>query len=505
MRLGIDFGTTRSVVAVVDRGNYPVVSFRMDDGELLEWFPSLIAQRKGVWKYGLDALAVVDKPGWAKACCFKRMLGDLHPDDPVAVGDATMSALEMVTNYLASLLLAVKKRGNVTLRRNEELEVFCAVPADANNNQRFLTMEAFKRAGFKVRGLVNEPAAAGIEFAHALGAARKQGKQVIYDLGGGTFDAAVIGMGEAVHETLSNEGLGRFGAMDFDRVMAEMAQEKAGIEQELTAEQHMQLLAECRERKEGLHANTRKLAIDMSRALPGADPVIFDVAEFYDRCKPLIDQTIATVNRAVEVQAHGKDEPWEQIANVYVVGGGAQMPAVMRQLRDTYGRKVRKSAYPHAAIAIGLAIAADGEMGYSLQERFTRYFGVWRERDGGASIAFDPIFSRGTLLPSAGEGEVLYRRNYRPTHNIGHFRYLECGSINEQHEPDGDITPWETVLFPFKPELEGQDLSGIPIKRSNTATTQSIEEVYRCDARGVVKVTIKNQTSGYKQSFVLRP
>lgn len=505
MRLGIDFGTTRSVVAVVDRGNYPVVSFRMDDGELLEWFPSLVAQRKGVWKYGLDALAVVDKPGWALACCFKRALGDLHPDDPVEVGDATQTALDLTTNYLAALLTALRKRGNVTLRRNEVMEVFCAVPADANNNQRFLTMEAFKRAGFTVRGLVNEPAAAGIEFAHALGKARTRGKQVVYDLGGGTFDAAVIGMGEHVHETLSNEGLSRFGSMDFDRVLADYALEAAGISDELSAAQRVQLMAECRERKEGLHSNTRKVAVDLSRAIAGAAPVVLDVAEFYARCQPLIDQTVAVINRAVEVQAHGEEDPWADIANVYVVGGGAQLPAVLRHLREVYGRKVRKSSYPHAAIAIGLAIAADGEMGYSLQERFTRYFGVWRERDGGESIAFDPIFSKGTLLPSAGEGEVLYRRNYRPTHNIGHFRYLECGLLNAKHEPDGEITPWETVLFPFCPELEGQDLSRIEIERSNHAASQAIEEVYRCDARGVVKVTIKNQTSGYKQSFVLRP
>src|SRR5437763_14816577 len=76
MRLGIDFGTTRTVVACADRGNYPVVSFVADGGDSIDWFPSLVAARGAEMRFGLDALAVAEDKSWTLVRSFKRVLGD---------------------------------------------------------------------------------------------------------------------------------------------------------------------------------------------------------------------------------------------------------------------------------------------------------------------------------------------------------------------------------------------------------------------------------------------
>src|SRR5207237_8496470 len=100
----------------------------------------------------------------------------------------------------------------------------------------------------------------------------------------------------------------------------------------------------------------------------------------------------------VESAMQGLD--WGAVAALYVVGGASALPLVGRLLRERYGRKVRTSSYPHAATAIGLAIAADQEAGYHLRERFTRHFGVWREAEDGRASAFDMVFAKAGVRPA---------------------------------------------------------------------------------------------------------
>ena len=120
---------------------------------------------------------------------------------------------------------------------------------------------------------------------------------------------------------------------------------------------------------------------------------------------------------------------------LYVTGGGSELPPVARILREEFGKRVRRSAYMRSATAIGLAIRADRQSGFVLRDQFMRNFGLWRETGDGRAIAFDLLSPRGTALPGPGEPSLRSTRSYRPAHNIGHFRYLECTGLTEDGRP----------------------------------------------------------------------
>src|SRR5579885_1419221 len=455
MKLGIDFGTTRIVVASADRGNYPLVSFETAEGTF-DWFPALIALRGDQRRYGWDAWHLQSEPEWTILRSIKRYLEDAGPQTRIEPGG-------LLADLLNGMVTALREAIRARAGEHEPLEIMLGVPANANSNQRFLTVDAFRRAGFSVLGLLNEPSAASIEFGHRQKAA---GRILVYDLGGGDFDhlLAARALGEDRLDSLAPGELFRF-------------------------------LDECRRQKEALHPNSRKIVLDLDVIRDGMGQVTVPVAEYYDRCRPLLEESLAATARLVEGQ---------EIQALYVTGGGSELPLVSRMLRQEFGRKVKRSEYTRSATAIGLAIQADAASGYALREVFTRNFGVWRESDSGNRMIFDPIFPRGTRLPAAGDPPMVVRRTYQPVHNVGDFRYLEASQVAGDGQPSGDITLWDEILFPFDPLLaDARDLDKLPVNHSPRAPLQQIEEQYACDAAGAVTVTIRNLTSHYGREFKL--
>src|SRR6267142_194327 len=197
MRLGIDFGTTRTRVAAVLKGNYPLIDFQTETGDVQDWYPSLIAVKGERLRSGLDALAIQHDPEWEICRSFKRLLADGSTQSLLTVGTVTLSLLEWLTRFLTALREDLFRRSNLDVGSEESLEVMVGIPTNANSNQRFMTLEAFRRAGFEVVGMLNEPSAAGIEYAHRYRRSdltRRREHVVVYDLGGGTFDVSVIRM-----------------------------------------------------------------------------------------------------------------------------------------------------------------------------------------------------------------------------------------------------------------------------------------------------------------------
>jgi molecular chaperone DnaK (HSP70) len=508
MHIGIDFGTTRTVVAAVDRGNYPIVSFHPEDGDTLEWYPSVAAARDGEIVFGFDAAQKQGAEAWGVLRSFKRRLGTTGPDELVEIGGHRLTALELLTGFLSALRGDLLARSNLRVKRNEKLQATISVPANSNSNQRFITIEAFRRAGFDVRGMMNEPSAAGVEYAHHLASAGSSKREtlVVYDLGGGTFDSSVINLVERDHEILSSEGIAKLGGDDFDIVLLDLALKAWGVHSadwEVSDAALAKLLEECRHKKEGLHPNTRRITIDLGLGIEGAGEVVVNVSEYYEECRPLIESTIEAMEHVMEKSAREAGFDLRE-SSVYLVGGSSDLPLVARLLREKYGKQVRRSPYPHAATAIGLAIAADTEAGYKLRERFTRHFGVWREWDEGRQIAFDQLFEKNTALPLKGEQPLVRVRRYAPIHNVGHFRYLECGRLDQDGQPQGDLAPWDEILFPFDPQLRGvEDLKDASISHSRVHN-HIVEEIYSCDHNGIIEVEIKDAFNGFSRRYTLR-
>lgn len=501
MKLGVDFGTTRIVVSWVDRGNYPLVSFECPDAASRDWFPALAAfhvENPSERAYGWDAWAKQSESGWASVRSLKRLLGEVGPHTPIAVGPYRFPAMEIYIDLATALRQALLEGSNLEVPKGDALEVILGVPAHANSNQRFVTAEAFRLAGFHVLAMLNEPAAAAIEYGHRNKLSKD--KILVYDLGGGTFDVSVVELTESERSVIASEGIGTLGGDEFDVVLAEMALEQIGRDAASLSQQQWFLLVEnCREKKESLHPNTRKIEVDLEPVAGEGAKASVAVADYYERAWPLVAETLHATEDLLRL--HGGVEAMEA---VYVTGGGSELPLVARMLREKYARKVKRSAYMRAATAIGLAIHADNQSGYTLRERFHQYFGVWREADGGRQIVFDPIFLKGTVLPGPQDPPLVVTRRYRPVHNVGHFRFLESTRVSAQQQPEGELTYWDEILFPFDPFLENEaKLGSIPVGHNDRAYRCELEEVYRCDANGRVSVEIRNLSSGHSRSYPL--
>jgi molecular chaperone DnaK len=503
MKLGIDFGTNRIVVAVADRGNYPLVSFESADGSMADWFPSLVAVRGEQRRYGWHAWDAQSDESWTVVRSIKRLLEDAGPGTVLDLGEQQIPISELLNGLTAALRKAILESSNATLAEGEGLQTILGVPAHANSNQRFLTVESFRSSGFDVLGVLNEPSAASIEFGHKQRES-KTGRETIlvYDLGGGTFDVSLVVLDDKVHHVIASEGIPTIGGDDFDHILAQMALDTAEISEEaidaLSASAWFRLLEECRGKKETLNPNSRKLVIDFETVNPEWDCVTVAVNEFYEMARPLVEETLAAAEDLLATQEG-------QFEALYVTGGGSELPLVARVLRERFGRRVRRSAYTRSATAIGLAIQAYQPETYQLSERLARYFGVWREAEGGSRIVFDPLFAKGIRLPAAGEPAISIRRTYHPVHNIGHFRFLECSHCARDGAPSGEVALWDEIFFPFDPAFEGdhQPLSGTEVRYSAAAARQQIEELYECDSGGAISVTISNKCNGFCRTYRL--
>jgi molecular chaperone DnaK (HSP70) len=537
VRLGIDFGTTRTVVATGDRGNYPLVGFVDAAGDACDWFPSVAAARGGEWRFGFDALAAREQDGWRHLRSFKRALGSAAAtgDDPiVTVGDSSLGRLELTTRYLQALAEALRTRSNLPRGvRDERFEAVVAAPANSHATQRFLTMEAFRAAGFEVLAMLNEPSAAGFEYSHRWRATltRRRDHIVVYDLGGGTFDASLIRAAGRHHEVIATAGLNRLGGDDFDEALARLALAAAGAGDldALGTDERDRLLARACVAKEGLSPQTRRMVLELDDVVPAGGEVTVPVADFYAECALLVEDTLTAMAPVLGAAAHAEQEAREEggaprgsaergrerepeaseseerddIAGIYVVGGASALPLVGRALKERFGRRVHRSPYPFAATAIGLAIAADAASGFSLADLLSRNFGVFRDDDAGRSVRFDAIFRRDQAVPAQGAGSVALARRYRAAHNVGHFRFVEVANVDDQGVPAGDITPLGEIRFAFDPALRASDsaLAHTPVQRLGHGPM--IEERYVIDPSGIVELTIADLDTGYQRAYRL--
>lgn len=522
MRLGVDFGTTRTVVAAADRGNYPIVTFQDAHGDHVDHFPSVVAEVDGELRFGFDALAAAHSGASVRRSLsaplrrsLKRWLGasDLSETSTITVGDTEYPLIDVVTGFLTALRRALRTSSiGDDLAEDQPPQAVIAVPAHAHGAQRFWTLEAFQRAGFDVLAMVNEPSAAAFEYTHRQPRTvnSRRTRMIVYDLGGGTFDASSVSVGGAEHEILASIGLNRLGGDDFDALLAELCAATAGISLDaLPTEDRERLLDDAREAKERIAPQSKKIVVEVC-----GDPVTVEVNDFYDRASELVEFTLAAMEPLLEDLI--ADPSTSDIAGIHLVGGASSLPVVPRILREHFGRRVHRSPNPMASTAIGLAIAADPSSGYALTDRLSRGFGVFREGEGGTALVLDEIFGPSVEF---GTGTRTVTREYRAAHNIGWFRFVEYPSRTitgggsegvDVSAPAGDLLPYGRIIMPFDAALEqlgDEDLCAVPVERVWPAGPTGpavgaplIREKFTLDSNGIITVEITNLDSGHTRS-----
>lgn len=499
--LGVDLGTTRTVVAVSDRGNYPVLPFTDCEGDDHFYLPSLSALTNTGLVHGFRARQAAHQ-GAPLLRSLKRLLASPRTtwSTPVRLGGQDLAVGEVLTGYLRHVreeITALPALAEVDLSA-PTTSVVVAVPAHAYGSQRMLTRDAFEAAGFHVTAVLNEPSAAGFEYTHRRSAtlSSRRTRVLVYDLGGGTFDSSVVDVTGGRHEVLASRGLPDLGGDDIDLVLAQMVLEGCGSrEEDLSPTELDDLLEQCQEAKEGLTPQTRRVVVDLR-----GRGVVVQTAELYRRCEPLVDRSLTTMEPLVSRLDDGSPD-LSQVAGIYLVGGASAFPPVARGLRERYGRRVHRSPYPASSTAIGLAIAADPRSGLTLSDRLSRGFGVFRESEDGRRTSFDVLLRPDSVQAGAGRATVI-DREYQAVHNVARFRFVECAHVDERCEPSGRTYPYEDVLFPLEAGLrEHADLRQVEVRR--TGGGPRVHERYEVDADGQVQVTLTDMSDGYRRRYVL--
>jgi molecular chaperone DnaK len=513
MRLGIDFGTTHTVAALVDRGNYPVVPLGEHDV-----CPSLVAAHTdGRILYGRDAAAVsaAHQPGWHCLRSVKRLLHGAGPLTEVELAGRDFLLRDLCAGFLSHVREVISSHAGHGPKK--VIEAAISVPANSSTGQRLLTVDAFGAAGFEVVRLLNEPSAAACEYAHRQRRTFSGQREhlLVYDLGGGTFDASVLRLDEQGGEVVGSAGVSQLGGDDFDRVICQLALEKIGLDGNAVPPLFREmLLDECRVQKEAVNPSTRKLVIDLGPALAAApelgagreipETVLLPTDSVYAACGPLIEASLASMDDALRDAHDGAGVDESELAGAYVVGGQSNFPPVYRTLRERFGQhRVHRSPHPFGSIAIGLAIHLAEGSSRRITEKLTRHIGVFREAQAGREISCDVLLAKDTPLPPAGAPPVEVKRRYKPRHNIGHFRFFECARI-QAGRPEGNLSLWDDVRFPFDKRLrDTEDLSGVEVERGGEQP--EVEEVIRAFPGGEVEVELRVLEDGFSRTAKISP
>ncbi len=489
--VGIDLGTTNSVVAVM-QGKEPVV---IPNEEGRNVTPSVVAFKE-------DGQIIVGDPAKRQAILnpektifsIKRFMGRRYsevqeeikrvpykvvqgPNDTVLIkiDDKTYTPQQ-----ISAFILQKLKRVAEEYLGQPVTDAVITVPAYFDDSQRKATREAGEIAGFNVRRILNEPTAAAL--AYGLDKANQEKKVAVYDLGGGTFDISILDIGEGVYEVLSTHGDTHLGGDDFDREiinwLADDFQKEHGIDlrQDPMALQRLKEAAEKAKIELSSQFET-EINLPYITAKEGRPLHLVKKltrSQFERMIEPYIQKTVEHMKIALEKAKLSVSD----IDEVILVGGSTRIPLVQKTVEEFFGKKPHKGINPDEVVAVGAAVQAgvlSGDVKDILLLDVTPLsLGV--ETYGGLMTVLIPA---GTTIPTK-KTEVF------------------TTATDNQTTVEIHVLQGERPLAKDNRSLGRFYLEGIPPAPRGVP---QIEVTFEIDADGILKVTAKDKATGKEKSI----